>query len=122
MRRAISSFRAAVFAIPTSSIVSATTAAPFAFTTGTTLSMRVRPFSMLIEFTIARPGMCSSAALTTSSSVESIMIGDSTDIESSFTTSAICTASSARSVTATHTSSTWAPASTCSRATCTIPS
>ena len=48
---------------------------------GTTLSMRLRPFSMLMEFTIARPGMCSSAFSITLASVESTTIGDSTDIE-----------------------------------------
>jgi hypothetical protein len=58
----------------------------------------------------------------TFASVESIMIGASTVIEISLTTFAICSASSARSVTATQTSSTCAPDSTCSRATSAIAS
>ena len=56
--------------------------------------MRLRPFSMLMELTIARPGMCSSAASMTFASVESIMSGVSTLIDSSLTTFAICSASS----------------------------
>ena len=95
--------------MPTSSIVSATSAAPCFFASGTTASMRLRPFSMLMELMIARPGTCSSAASMTDASVESIMSGVSTLIESSFTTFAICSASSPRSVSATQTSSTCAP-------------
>ena len=56
MRRATSSLRSAVFAMPCSSIVSAITAAPYFTTSGITASSRARPFSRLIEFTIATPG------------------------------------------------------------------
>ncbi len=84
--------------------------------------MRWRPFSMLMEFTMPRPGRCASAAASTAGSVESIMSGASTLIDSSFTTRDICSASSARSVSATQTSSTCAPDSACSRATRTMPS
>ena len=55
MRRATSSFCCAVFAIPVSSIVSATTAAPASFTSGITESIFARPFSRLIELTTGRP-------------------------------------------------------------------
>ncbi len=122
MRRAISSFRSRVLAMPVSSIVSATTAAPKRFTTGSSASIFARPASRFTEFTTARPGTCSSARAITSGSVESIMSGASTVIESSLTTRDIWSASSARSVSATHTSSTCAPDSTCSRATRAMPS
>ena len=75
IRLAISTLRSAVFAIPTSSIVSAISAAPCALASGTTTSALSRPASRLIELTIARPGICSSAALITSGSVESTWIG-----------------------------------------------
>ena len=42
---------------------------------GTTVSSLSRPASRLTELTIARPGICSSAASITSGSVESIWIG-----------------------------------------------
>ena len=122
MARATSSFRSRVFAMPSGSIVRATRAAPFLRASGTTASMRSRPFSMLMELMIARPGTCSSARAMTGASVESIMSGVSTVIERSLTMAAICSASSPRSVSATHTSSTCAPLSACSRATSTIPS
>ena len=69
--RAASSLRAAVFAMPSSSIVIATTAAPCAMASGMTESILSRPFSMLIGLTMARPGYCSRASLRTSASVES---------------------------------------------------
>src|SRR5215211_2988739 len=75
MRFATSSLRSAVLAIPCSSIVSAITAAPCAVARGTTVSSLSRPASRLIELTIARPGICSSAAWTTSGSVESTWMG-----------------------------------------------
>ena len=75
MRWAISTLRSAVLAMPTSSIVSAISAAPCAFASGTTTSTLSRPASRLIELTIARPGICSSAVWITSGSVESIWIG-----------------------------------------------
>ena len=56
------------------------------------------------------------AAWITSGSVESMTSGASMPIESFFAVRAICTASSVRSVSATQTSSTCAPPSTCSRA------
>ena len=56
IRLAISTLRSAVFAIPTSSIVSAISAAPCALASGTTTSALSRPASRLIELTIARPG------------------------------------------------------------------
>ena len=56
MRLATSSLRSGVLAMPTSSIVSAIRAAPWAFASGTTTSSLSRPASRLIELTIARPG------------------------------------------------------------------
>ena len=61
IRLAISTLRCAVFAIPTSSIVSAISAAPCASASGTTRSSFSRPASRFTELTIARPGICSSA-------------------------------------------------------------
>ena len=89
IRWATSSLRAAVLAIPTSSIVSAITAAPCALASGTTRSSLARPASRLIELTIARPGICSSAASITSGSVESIWIGEGSDSEIFLTISRI---------------------------------
>ena len=122
IRLAISTLRSAVFAIPTSSIVSAIRAAPWAFARGITTSALSRPASRLIELTIARPGICSSAALITSGSVESTWIGAGWVSEMRFTTALICSSSSWRSVRATQVSSTWAPPSTWSSATWTRPS
>ena len=59
--------------------------------------------------TIARPGICSSAALITSGSVESTWIGAGWLSAMRLTTSRICSSSSWRSVSATQTSSTCAP-------------
>ena len=75
MRVAISSLRSRVLAMPTSSMVSAISAAPCALAIGTTLSSLSRPASRLTELTIARPGICSSAVSITSGSVESTWIG-----------------------------------------------
>ena len=58
-----------------------------------------------------------SASSITCDSVESITSGASTDSASFFTSFRTCAASSVRSVSAMHTSSVWAPPSTCSRAT-----
>ena len=121
-RSAISTLRSAVFAIPTSSIVSAISAAPWALASGITLSALSRPASRLIELTIARPGIVSSAAFSTSGSVESTWIGAGWVSETRLTTALICSSSSWRSVSATQTSSTWAPPSTWSSATWTRPS
>src|SRR6185312_3119415 len=76
MRWAISTLRAAVLAIPTSSMVRAMTAAPCWMASGTTVSSLSRPASRLTELTIARPGICSRALRMTSGSVESIWIGE----------------------------------------------
>jgi len=122
MRRAISTLRSAVLAMPTSSIVSAISAAPCPRASGITVSALSRPASRLIELTIARPGICSSAVLITSGSVESTWIGAGWVREIRLTVSRICSASSWRSVSATHTSSRWAPPSTWSSATWTRPS
>ena len=122
MRWAISTLRSAVLAMPTSSMVSAISAAPWALASGTTTSALSRPASRLIELTMARPGICSSAARMTSGSVESIWIGAGWVSAMRLTTSLIWTSSSWRSVRATHTSSTCAPPSTWSSATCTSPS
>ena len=121
-RWATSSLRSRVLAIPTSSIVSAITPAPCALASGTTLSSLARPASRLIELTIARPGICWSAVSITSGSVESIWIGAGWVSEIRLTTWRICSASSWRSVSATHTSSTWAPPVTWSSATVRRPS
>ncbi len=112
MRWAISSLRSRVLPMPTSSIVSAMIAAPWALVSGTTTSSLSRPASRLIELTIARPGICSSAVFSTSGSVESTWIGASTVSAMRLTTWRICSPSSPRSVSATQTSSTWAPPST----------
>ena len=117
MRWAISTLRSAVLAIPTSSMVSAISAAPWAFASGTTRSALSRPASRLIELTTARPGICSSAASITSGSVESTWIGAGWVSEMRLTTWRICSSSSWRSVSATQTSSTWAPPVTWSSAT-----
>ena len=122
IRLAISTLRSAVFAIPTSSIVSAISAAPCSRASGTTTSALSRPASRLIELTIARPGIVSSAALITSGSVESTWIGAGWVSETRLTTALIWSSSSWRSVSATQTSSTWAPPSTWSSATWTRPS
>ena len=112
MRFAISSLRSPVFAIPTSSIVSAISAAPWRRAIGTIRSSLSRPASRFVELTTARPGIRSSAASITSGSVESIWIGAGWVSEIRLTVSPICTSSSWRSVSATQTSSTCAPPST----------
>ena len=122
MRLATSSLRSGVLAIPTSSIVSAIRAAPCDLASGTTTSSLSRPASRLIEFTMARPGMRSSAAWITSGSVESIWIGAGCVSDTRFTTSDICSASSWRSVSATQMSSTCAPPVTWSSAIWRMPS
>ena len=106
---ATSSLRSAVLAMPSSSMVSAISAAPCAFASGATRSSLSRPASRLTELTIARPGILSSAASITSGSVESTWIGAGCVSEIRCTTSPIWSSSSWRSVSATQTSSTWAP-------------
>jgi len=122
MRLAISTLRSAVFAMPSSSIVSAMSAAPCSTASGTTVFAFSSPASRLIELMIARPGICSRAVRMTSGSVESIWIGAGWVRLMRLTTSRICSASSVRSVSATQTSRTWAPPSTWSSATWTMPS
>ena len=97
---------------PLGSIVSAISAAPWRIASGTIRSSFSRPASRLVELTIARPGIRSSAASITSGSVESTWIGAGWLSEIRLTVSPICTSSSWRSVSATQTSSTWAPPST----------
>ena len=122
MRCAISTLRSAVLAIPTSSMVSAISAAPWALASGITRSALSRPASRLIELTIPRPGICSSAASITSGSVESTWIGAGWLSVTRLTTCRICSSSSWRSVSATQRSSTCAPPVTWSSAICTSPS
>ena len=94
MRLAISSLRSRVLPIPTSSIVSAISAAPCAIAIGVTRSSLSRPASRLTELTIARPGICSSASSITSGSVESTWIGAGCVSETFLATSRICSSSS----------------------------
>ena len=122
IRLAISTLRSAVLAMPTSSIVSAISAAPCALAIGMTLSALSRPASRLIELTMPRPGSCSSAAWMTSGSVESIWSGVGCVSDTRLTTCRICSSSSWRSVSATQRSSTCAPPSTWSSAIVTMPS
>ena len=86
---------------------------------GRRVSSLSRPASRLTELTIARPGIWSSAVAITSGSVESTWIGAGWVSETFLATSRICSSSSWRSVSATQRSSTWAPPSTWSSATCT---
>ena len=72
---ATASLAAASFAIPTSSIVSATSAAPNSRASAAILSNLPSPSSRLIELMIGRPPITFSAASSTSSWVVSIMIG-----------------------------------------------
>ena len=118
--RATNTLSSTVFAMPTDfSMVKATTAAPCSMASGNTSSIRLRPFSRFTEFTIARPGLVSSARLMTLASVLSIINGASTDSSRRLTTSAIDASSPSRSVSAMQTSSACAPPETCSRATST---
>ena len=116
VRRAISALRSAVWAMPFSSMVMQTTAAPKRFTSGRTRRTRSPPFSRLTELTMQRPGYTFSALSTTSASVESIISGASTLWARSRTRVRIWAASSSRSFSAVQTSRTWAPPSTCPRA------
>ena len=116
VRRAISTLRSAVWAMPFSSMVMQTTAAPKRFTSGSTFRTRSPPFSRLTELTMQRPGYTFSALSMTSASVESIISGASTLWASRRTSVRICAASSSRSLSAMQTSRTWAPPSTWPRA------
>ena len=78
MRDAISSLRAQVLAMPacwSSSMVSATHAAPYFFSSGQILFRRSSPSSRLIELTIALPPWRLRPSSITTGSVESNMIG-----------------------------------------------
>ena len=88
---------------------------------GRRVSSLSRPASRLTELTIARPGIWSSAVSITSGSVESTWIGAGWVSETFLATRRICSSSSWRSVSATQRSSTWAPPSTWSSATCDEP-
>ncbi len=112
MRLATATFFSTVLAMPSSSMVSATTAAPCSRASGSTRSAFPRPISRLIELMTARPGYVSSAACITFGSVVSITSGASMPISSFFTARRICSSSSPRSVRATCTSSTCAPPAT----------
>ena len=122
MRSAISRLRCAVRAIPCSSMVSAMSAAPCSTASGATTSSFAGPASRFTELTMARPGLCSSAARMTSGSVESICSGAREVSAIRFTVSRMASASSSRSTSATQRSSTCAPPSTWSSATCTSAS
>ena len=111
-RWAISSLRSRVLAMPTSSMVSAISAAPWALASGTTVSSLSRPASRFTEFTIARPGVCSRLRFITAGSVESIWSGAGSASETRLASWRICSSSSSRSVSATQRSSTCAPPST----------
>ncbi len=74
-RPAISTLRSAVIAMPTSSMVSATSPAPKRRASSTSFSAFSSPDSKLMELTSMRPPWSFSAASTTSSCVLSTMIG-----------------------------------------------
>ncbi len=121
MRRATSSLRSRVSAMPFSSMVMATVQAPYCLSSGNILSIFSQPRSRWTELTMPMPGSHSSACATTSGSVESMQSGASICPESVRTTRVMVSCSSARSVRATQTSRACAPPSTCSRATARIP-
>ncbi|RIH75839.1 hypothetical protein Mhypo_02753 [Meiothermus hypogaeus] len=124
MRRAISTLRSTVLAMPaslSSSMVRATSAAPWRLARAATRSNFSRPSSRFTEFRMARPPRCSRASSITSGWVESIMMGMGTLVAKRFSTSRMSRTSS-RPVQATETSSTWAPSATCSAASSLIPS
>ena len=75
MRSATSNFHCAVSAWPTSSMVSATRAAPYFLARIVFGSRVLRPSSRLIELMTVLPEQSFSAASMTLTSVESIMIG-----------------------------------------------
>ena len=99
----------------------ATVQAPYCFRSGNIRSIFSHPRSRWTELTMPMPGSHSRAAATTSGSVESMQSGASICPERTRTTRVIVSSSSARSVSATQTSSACAPPSTCSRATPRIP-
>ena len=66
--------------MPSSSMVSAITAAPYRLAIGSTFDVRFSPSSRLIELMIAFPGIRFSASSTTSASVESTKIGAGTRV------------------------------------------
>ena len=80
MRWAMASLRSAVSAMPSSSMVSAMTAAPKRLAMGSTRLVRFSPSSRLMELMIALPGIRFSASSITSASVESTRIGAGTRV------------------------------------------
>ena len=82
MRWATANFFSAVRAMPSSSMVRATTAAPNFLTNGSTCEVRFSPSSRLMELTIAFPGISLRAVSMTSASVESIITGTGTRVAS----------------------------------------
>ena len=107
--------------MPFSSMAMATVQAPYCFSKGKVLSIFSQPRSRWTELMMPMPGSHSSAAAITSGSVESTQSGASIWPDSTRTTRVIVSCSSARSVSATQTSSACAPPSTCSLATARIP-
>ena len=120
--RAVASFCAGVFAMPSGPMHSATAGTPYFFMTGASLENLLPSPSKFIEFIMGRPGVRRTASSTTAGSVESMTSGASTSRLSRFTSEAIISSSSDRSVVATHTSRQCAPPSTWSLAMSTSPS
>ncbi len=116
MRSAISTLRSAVLAMPTSSMVRTITALLNCFAREKIWPAFSGPDSRWVELIKLRPGLAFRAASITSISVESITSGTGTALASFLTSARIRSASSARSVRATHRSSPCAPLSTCWRA------
>ncbi len=111
MRRAISSLRWAVFAMPCSSMVRHITAALYCFANRKTFPAFSSPDSRFVELIRQRPGAVCKAASITATSVVSIISGTGTSRLRRLTTFFISSASSPRSVVATQISSPWAPKS-----------
>jgi hypothetical protein len=78
-RVAISSFRSGDFAMPSSSMVKAISAALCCFAKGQRVSILCSPSSKLMELMIALPPTSLSAASTTGFSVESMTMGAATE-------------------------------------------
>jgi hypothetical protein len=110
---ATSSLRSTVFAIPRSSIVRPTTAAPYVRQRARMRWSRSPPSSKFTELTMALPEIRESASSTTGGSVESIMSGSVTCVFSRGMNSRISLDSSLPTK-ATQTSSRCAPSLACS--------
>ena len=120
-RRAIASLLSGVFAIPSSSIVSAITAAPNFFARISRSRAASSPSSKLIELMIGLPPCSFSAASSTGVSVLSITSGAFTLLVNRVITSFI-SAISSRPTNAVQMSRLFDPSATCSRPTDTQPS